>query len=210
MLRCVSSVLRLVVVGSHVPGTARFQTMGSFQNCPMLLPPESQSSTMGFLSAAEQKATEVEAHEGCRLVLRVGVPSGMSGLPSGGHTSRAVFPLVSPACIMQPFPHTCEVLYRYLCGFMKLFFSLSVWNGLSTPPPSASFPLKGHMEQAPNPDSSPGSLHFLVWVRQAAIRANVGAYLFWATPFWVSWFFFLSMPWHWQLFPVRYKFLTEN
>lgn len=82
------------------------------------MPPEFQSSTMGFLSAAglsaaginvSSKATEVKAHGGCRLVLRVGVPSGMSGLPSGGHTSRAMFPLVSPACTMQPFP----ILVRY-------------------------------------------------------------------------------------------------
>lgn len=104
-----------------------------------------------------------------------------------------MFPLVSPTCIMQPFLHTCEVLYHYLCGFMKLFFSLSVWNGLPTPPLSASFPLKGHMEQAPNPDSSPRSLHFLVWVSQTEIRANMGAHLFWATHFWVSWFFFFSL-----------------
>lgn len=35
-----------------------------------------------------QHGGRVEAHEGCRLVLRVGVLSGMSGLPSGGQTGE--------------------------------------------------------------------------------------------------------------------------
>ena len=34
--------------------------------------------------------------------------SGMSGLPSGGHTGRAMLPLVSLACVMHPLLHTCE------------------------------------------------------------------------------------------------------
>lgn len=41
-----------MVVGSHIPGVAQFQTMGPFQILTVLLPSASQSSTVRFLSAA--------------------------------------------------------------------------------------------------------------------------------------------------------------